>query len=88
MVPLGAPDLPYRGAWRIGIENGIEQTEPDLLVTPQSGVTRKTGDRADAAEADALLCQSLADARCLGLPEAGQIEEMLAQAGMHCDGGA
>ncbi|WP_296925010.1 hypothetical protein [Thiohalocapsa sp.] len=38
----------------------------------------------DRAEANTLLCTALADARRLRLPEAAQIEQILAQAGMTC----
>ena len=46
-------------------------------------LSRKTAD--DGAQANELLCLALADARRLRIPEAGQIEQILEQAGMDCD---
>ncbi len=42
------------------------------------------GERNDRPEARDLLCQALADARAMQLPEAAQIEAILDQAGLNC----
>jgi tetratricopeptide (TPR) repeat protein len=46
----------------------------------------QTKDQTDRTQANQLLCVALADARRLRLPEAGQIEQILQQAGMDCSG--
>jgi tetratricopeptide (TPR) repeat protein len=47
---------------------------------------QQSKDKSDRTQANQLLCVALADARRLRLPEAGQIEQILQQAGMDCSG--
>ncbi len=68
---------------RLGDVRGLLVCRANIAVTLLLRMA-ETGDRAHAPRANELLCLALAAARRLRLPEAGQIERILGQAGMTC----